>query len=176
MEQSTTADRPTETSAPESQVPVVTASSPATVAAPEKKGTTFESLAVAGFVFGIFAMVVAVFAVGLAARAVSESGGGGGGGGAAASSGPAPSTLDMDLGDFFLDPDATEIAVGGTISLNNVGGVGHDLVIEGAASELVDPGATGELVVDGVDPGDYTMYCSVPGHREAGMEGTVTVK
>ncbi|MEO6988592.1 MAG: plastocyanin/azurin family copper-binding protein, partial [Aquihabitans sp.] len=84
--------------------------------------------------------------------------------------------LDMDLGDFFLDPDAAEIAVGGTIALNNVGGVGHDLVIEGAKSELVDPGATGELVVDGVEPGEYTMYCSVPGHREAGMEGTVTVK
>ncbi|MEO6988457.1 MAG: hypothetical protein ABI239_07405, partial [Aquihabitans sp.] len=95
MEQSTTEERPADTTAPTPQAPPVTASPPAASSAPPKKGTTFESLAIAGFVFGIFAMVIAVFAVGLAARAVSESGGGGGGGGGAASGGPAPTTLDM---------------------------------------------------------------------------------
>lgn len=168
MEQTTTTEPPTDTSAP---TPQAAAPTP-----PAKKGTTFESLAVAAFAFGIFAMVVAVFAVGLAARAVSESGGGGGGGGDAASSGPAPATLDMVLADFSLDPDATEISAGGTISLDNAGAVAHDLVVEGAESEMIEPGDTGELVVDGVEPGEYTMYCSVPGHREAGMEGTIAVK
>lgn len=149
----------------------------ATSAAQDTQGseprTTFESLAVAGFVFGVFAIVVAVFAVGLSARAVSESSGSGGGSG---SGGTAPATLDLTLADFSLDPDQAEISAGGTITLKNAGAVQHDLVVEDEQSEMIDPGSTGELVLNDLKPGEYTMYCGVPGHREAGMEGTIEVK
>ena len=49
---------------------------------PVRKGTTFETLAVCGFIFGLFAIVAAIFAVGLAARAASDASGSGGGGSA----------------------------------------------------------------------------------------------
>ena len=67
-----------------------------------KGGTTFETLAVCGFIFGMFAIAAAVFAVGLAARAVTEAEGGGGGGEAAAGSG-GPTVQEVTLGDFFID-------------------------------------------------------------------------
>jgi plastocyanin len=67
-----------------------------------------------------------------------------------------------------------------TIEFSNPQSLTHDVAIEDSSGGEV--GAT-ELIADGSDstivdlkPGNYTFYCSVPGHREAGMEGTLTVK
>lgn len=67
-----------------------------------------------------------------------------------------------------------------TINFNNPQALTHDVAIETSSGEEV--GGT-ELIASGEDstvvelePGTYTFYCSVPGHREAGMEGTLTVK
>ena len=57
--------------------------------------------------------------------------------------------------------------------------VQHDIAIEGNGAsgkgEVVGQGGVSEFTAD-LEPGDYTFYCSVPGHREGGMEGTLTVK
>jgi len=67
-----------------------------------------------------------------------------------------------------------------TIDFDNPQSLTHDVAIEDSSGGEV--GAT-ELIADASDsttvdlkPGTYTFYCSVPGHREAGMEGTLTVK
>ena len=167
---STSDDRPSD--APTTPPAATVATSPrATAPAPARpQGTTFESLAVAGLVFGIFAMVIAVFAVGLAARAVSEAKSGGGGGT------PAPATLDVTLADFSIKPNKAEIASGGDITIENKGAMDHDLRIENEKSALIAPGKKGDLQLKSLAPGTYTMYCDVPGHRAAGMEGTIVVK
>ena len=41
--------------------------------------------------------------------------------------------------------------------------------------DVVQGGGVSEVTVD-VEPGKYTFYCSVPGHRDPRMEGPLTVK
>jgi plastocyanin len=63
------------------------------------------------------------------------------------------------------------------IKLAGEGGL-HDLVFDddkvpGFKLEVNGNGDSDELKLD-VKPGEYTYYCSIPGHR-ASMEGTLTV-
>jgi plastocyanin len=52
----------------------------------------------------------------------------------------------------------------------------HDFTIDELDAHVAaDRGKTAEGGVTVDDAGTYTYYCSVPGHRQAGMEGTLTV-
>lgn len=57
--------------------------------------------------------------------------------------------------------------------------VDHDIAVEGngvnAKGEVVVNGGVSEFTTD-LKPGEYTFYCTVPGHRQGGMEGKLTVK
>ncbi|MDX6609523.1 MAG: hypothetical protein QOF85_1448 [Solirubrobacterales bacterium] len=67
-----------------------------------------------------------------------------------------------------------------TVEFKNPQSLTHDVAIESSSgeevgkTELIAAGSTSTTV--DLKPGTYTYYCSVPGHREAGMEGTLTVK
>jgi len=138
--------------------------------------TTFETLAVCGFIFGIFAIVAAVFAVGLAARAAGDARGQGGGATPASSvAASGAGTLDVSLKEFSIDPGAITVKSGAVLRIANDGAIVHNLSVDGVASGMLDPGASGELDLGSLAPGTYTMRCDVPGHEAAGMKGTVTV-
>ena len=67
-----------------------------------------------------------------------------------------------------------------TISLKNLSPLAHDLVIESgekilAKTPLLADGKTGSLTVT-LKKGSYDFVCDVPGHEDAGMRGTLTVK
>jgi plastocyanin len=66
-----------------------------------------------------------------------------------------------------------------TIKSLNKSSTDHDISIEGNGvneqGNVVKDGGTSEVKVT-LKPGQYTFYCSVPGHREGGMEGKLTVK
>jgi plastocyanin len=66
-----------------------------------------------------------------------------------------------------------------TIDSKNDSSTPHNIALEGDGvneeGEVVQGGGVSEIQVD-LKPGEYTFFCSVPGHREGGMEGTLTVK
>ncbi|MCB1258028.1 MAG: cupredoxin domain-containing protein [Microthrixaceae bacterium] len=139
-------------------------------------GTTFETLAISAFIFGIFAIVAAVFAIGMSARAVEVANGGGGGSKATTGGGGGGAAeVQVKATEFAFDPKDIKVAENGKIILDNAGAVQHDFQVEGLTMDMVDPGKTGELVLTGLAPGEYTFICTVPGHEAAGMKGTITV-
>lgn len=112
----------------------------------------------------------------------STSGGGAGEGGKKA--GGTAATLEFEAdpeGALAYTTTEAEAKAGKVeVEFNNPQSLTHDVAIEDASGEVV--GQT-ELIDSGSDsttvelkPGTYTFFCTVPGHREAGMEGTLTVK
>jgi mono/diheme cytochrome c family protein len=67
------------------------------------------------------------------------------------------------------------------IDSRNASGTPHDIALEGPDGRqlgngpVVSNGGVSRVSVS-LRPGRYTFYCTVPGHREGGMEGTLTVR
>ncbi len=94
----------------------------------------------------------------------------------------ASTTLDLAADAAALAFDQTDLTAKAgkvTIDFTNPAPLEHNVVIEEDGKELAgfEPIIEGEesLSAD-LKPGTYTFFCSVPGHREAGMEGTLTVE
>jgi plastocyanin len=63
-----------------------------------------------------------------------------------------------------------------TVKMTNKSSTPHDIVIDGKGKgEVVQGGGTSQFSAD-FTAGTYTYYCSVDGHRAAGMQGKLTVK
>lgn len=109
----------------------------------------------------------------------------------------------VEMTNFAFTPEVLEVGVGEVleIAIQNVEAVLHDFTIDKIDADvhisylggtgqhahaemekdadvhfaLTEPG-TGVVHVKIHEPGEYVFYCSVPGHREAGMEGTLIVR
>ncbi|HYU61904.1 MAG TPA: plastocyanin/azurin family copper-binding protein [Solirubrobacterales bacterium] len=141
-------------------------------------------------VIGVLAVVLSVALIGFGAgcggdddedttaatTSTTEAAGGGGGG----------ATTQVGMTEYSFEPNDLTVNAGDTISLSNDGKIPHNFtIVEGdnptansaelAASDDIAPGDSGELVVD-VEPGEYSFLCTISGHAEQGMTGTITVK
>jgi len=103
----------------------------------------------------------------------ATTGGGGAGGGSTVKISADPSGALK-----YEQTDVSATAGSITIDFTNMSSLPHDVTIEGnGASGATDEitNSTTSTTVD-LEPGTYTFFCSVDGHRAAGMEGTLTVK
>jgi uncharacterized cupredoxin-like copper-binding protein len=115
-------------------------------------------------------------------------GGGSSAGGRAAASPPASTpaggggqTIDIPISSSGFSFTKTSVtAKAGTVTLNamNPQSVAHDISLKGNGVDVkgkqVDNGGTSTVTAN-LKPGTYEFYCSVPGHEQAGMKGTLTV-
>jgi plastocyanin len=102
-------------------------------------------------------------------------------GGAAAGGGGTIDISSPASGEIAYDQSEVEVAAGAaTVNFSNPSQLPHDVAIESDAGEEVgktDVVSEGESTASvELTPGSYTFYCTVPGHRDQGMEGTLTVK
>jgi mono/diheme cytochrome c family protein len=79
----------------------------------------------------------------------------------------------------YITKEATAPAGQLEINSKNEASIPHDIAVEGNGvnekGETVQDGGVSTVDVT-LKPGKYAFYCTVAGHREGGMEGTLTVK
>jgi uncharacterized cupredoxin-like copper-binding protein len=102
-------------------------------------------------------------------------------GGTAAESGKAKHAIAVVETEFAVKLKQAKEAPGEyTLDVANQGKIEHDLAVEGPGlkgetkTALIKPGGTAKLTVP-LEAGTYTLYCTVTGHREAGMVTKLTV-
>jgi plastocyanin len=127
---------------------------------------------------------VATLVVGCLGLIAAGCGGGGSGGGGndtvtiKAPAGGGTPTLTIDAHDIYFTPKQVK-APAGKLKIDYVeqGTQQHTLVIDGAKDFKLEVGPGSKNASGTVDlaPGEYSYYCTIPGHRAQGMSGTITV-
>lgn len=120
---------------------------------------------------------ISLVALAAAGLALVGCGGGDAGSDDGAAAAPGGAAIEVEAGDLYFEPEQLSASAGEvSVTLDNVGEADHDFVIEELDDLLVAHAAAGESVTESVtlEPGTYTYYCSVPGHRTT-MEGTLEV-
>ncbi|MEY2426675.1 MAG: hypothetical protein QOI61_2247 [Actinomycetota bacterium] len=114
------------------------------------------------------ALIAAAIGVGFGWRAIDEN---------KLSAGPkaAAEPVMVTMSEFKIA--AASMATGGSLHVMNEGTAEHNLTIEDTplATKNLASGASESLDAASLAAGAYTMFCSIPGHREAGMEAALTV-
>ena len=94
--------------------------------------------------------------------------------------GGAASQVTVKMDEYEFEPSDVTVKRGGTITVDNEGKIAHNLTVERGESKVAGtstflPPKSDSVKVD-LKPGRYKIVCTVPGHAQLGMKGTLTVK
>jgi len=80
-------------------------------------------------------------------------------------------SVQVSLSEFTISPSMIVAPAGGKLEINNAGTVDHSFLIEGTsvATKELKPGESQTLDLKDVKSGTYTVSCTIPGHKQAGM-------
>ncbi len=85
--------------------------------------------------------------------------------------------IQVQASNFQFSPSSLHVRAGQEIALRlQSEDSSHDFAIDGLGAVADVSGGettTARLRID--EPGKYTYFCTIPGHRDGGMEGTITV-
>ena len=138
-----------------------------------KKDQSGDGWWVITFVIGMVALIVGVVGIAIASGKSDASRP------AAAGSASAGGLTEVDvtLAEMSISPSTIEVPAGESITVHvtNKGALAHDFKVMGrTGSELLNPGDKADIVI-GPFTSDTEAWCSVPGHKEAGMKMTIHV-
>lgn len=87
------------------------------------------------------------------------------------------SVVELEVSEFAITGNTTVAAGDVTLRITNVGSAEHNVGVRelGVLSPNVGPGGTIDLDLGTLAPGEYLLYCEIPGHEAAGMVNTLTV-
>lgn len=122
---------------------------------------------------------IAVCAVAVAASACAPTSAGSGAE-RSATDRPPVDTVDIGLTDFTIATSGVRVVEGTvTLDVTNAGATAHDLRITGDDTDqrtaVLPPGGTTTINVPTTGEDTLTLWCTLPGHRQQGMETTLSV-
>lgn len=122
-----------------------------------------------------FAVLLSVFAFGFAALSVVAASGDDG---ESTASAPDVAPVAVSLTEFAIAPAMVHAEAGPVVlDVTNDGTAPHNLqLVEPETSTPdIEPGGTASLDLGELDPGDYQLLCTIPGHADQGMTATLMV-
>ena len=95
----------------------------------------------------------------------------------ATSTAAAEQTITASLSEYKITLSSAEVTPGSTITVTNGGTIAHTLGVQGKdlITASIPPGGTGTLDLSSLGTGDYTLFCNIAGHAEAGMKAALTI-
>lgn len=111
---------------------------------------------------------------------VAACGGGGGGDQQNNGGGGGAVSEEVIMTDYAFDPQDLTFNQGDkvTLTIKNEGSTAHDFTVEAldVSSGQIAVGDSAQVEIPTDQPGEYEVVCTVPGHKELGMVGTLTIK